>query len=67
MPGETAAGNLTLPKLTKRERSDFYTLMVCGYLLATAKETFAVAPGLAEVGADGNPTRTCRPVRTLCD
>jgi len=45
-PEMTAAGNLSLKKLTKRELSDFYKLMVCGYVLATVKEGFAVAPGL---------------------
>ncbi|GAA4997618.1 hypothetical protein [Actinopolymorpha pittospori] len=45
-PATTSAGNLTLKKLTKREIADFYKLMVCGYVLATVKEAFAVAPGL---------------------
>ncbi|MFD2078118.1 DUF4236 domain-containing protein [Actinopolymorpha cephalotaxi] len=45
-PATTSAGNLTLKKLTKREVADFYKLMVCGYVLATVKEAFAVAPGL---------------------
>ena len=46
MPGTTSAGNLTLRKLPKREKSDFYKLMVCGHALATVREAFAVAPGL---------------------
>lgn len=45
-PTTTAAGNLSLKKLTKRELADLYTLMVCGYVLTTAREAFAVAPGL---------------------
>jgi hypothetical protein len=45
-PELTAAGNLSLKKLTKRELADFYKLMVCGYVLATVREGFAVAPGL---------------------
>jgi hypothetical protein len=48
-PTTTAAGNLSLKKLTKRELADFYKLMVCGYIIATVKETFAVAPGLQHV------------------
>jgi len=48
-PTTTAAGNLSLKKLTKRESADFYKLLVCGYVLATVKEAFAVAPGLTHV------------------
>lgn len=48
-PTLTAAGNLSLKKLTKRESADFYKLLVCGYVLATVKEAFAVAPGLTHV------------------
>ena len=48
-PTVTAAGNLSLKKLTKRESADFYKLLVCGYVLATVKEAFAVAPGLTHV------------------
>ena len=49
IPGTTAAGNLSLRKLTRREANDFYKLMVCGYILATIKEAFAAAPGLLKV------------------
>lgn len=45
-PATTSAGNLTLKKLTKRESADFYKMLVCGYVLVTVKEAFAVAPGL---------------------
>jgi hypothetical protein len=45
-PTITAAGNLSLKKLTKRETCDFYKLLVCGHALVTVKEAFAVAPGL---------------------
>jgi hypothetical protein len=45
-PTTTAAGNLSLRKLTKRETCDFYKLLVCGHALVTVKEAFAVAPGL---------------------
>lgn len=43
-PALTAAGNLTLKKLTKRELSDFYKLLIFGHVLVTVKEAFAVAP-----------------------
>ena len=46
-PTLTAAGNLSLKKFTKRETADLYKLLVCGHVLVTVKETFAVAPGLA--------------------
>lgn len=46
-PTTTAAGNLSLKKLTKREIADLYKLLVYGHALVTVKETFAVAPALA--------------------
>jgi hypothetical protein len=46
MPGTTAAGNLSLRKLPKGERSSLYTLTVMGHVLVTIKEAFAIAPGL---------------------
>lgn len=46
MPSVTAAGNPSLRKMTKRERNDFYSLMVVGYAIVTVKEALAVAPGL---------------------
>lgn len=49
LPATTQAGNPTLKKLTKSQRSDLYYEMVCGYVLATVKEAFAVAPALQEV------------------
>jgi hypothetical protein len=45
-PTTTPAGNLSLKKLTKAERSAFYTLLVCAYVLVTAREALAVAPGI---------------------
>jgi hypothetical protein len=48
-PDLTAAGNLTLKRLTKRDIADFYKVMVCGYVLATVKEVFAVAPSVGQV------------------
>jgi hypothetical protein len=46
-PTITAAGNLSLKKLTKSEIADFYKQLVCGHVLVTVKETFAVAPAVA--------------------
>lgn len=46
MPGRTQAGNLTLRKLPKGERSRLYLLLVAGHVLVTLRETFAVAPGI---------------------
>ncbi len=51
MPQATAAGNLSIPKLSKTKRADFYKLVICGHLLATCRETFAVAPGIAWIRA----------------
>jgi hypothetical protein len=47
MPARTAAGNLTLKKITQTIRAGYYTQFVCGQVLVTLRETFAVAPGLA--------------------
>jgi hypothetical protein len=44
MPDRTQAGNLTLRKLPKGERSALYGLLVFGHLLVTMREAFAVAP-----------------------
>ena len=44
-PSTTVAGNLSLKKLTKRETSELYLQVVCGHVLATVKECFAVARG----------------------
>lgn len=46
-PITTAAGNLSLKKLTKTETADLYTKCVCGHVLVTVKEAFAVAPAIA--------------------
>jgi hypothetical protein len=45
-PTTTAAGNLSLKKLTKSETAAMYKELVCGHALVTVKETFAVAPAL---------------------
>jgi len=49
MPGTTAAGNLSLRKLAKGERSALYTAVVMGHVVVTVKEALAVAPGLQSV------------------
>jgi hypothetical protein len=45
-PTNTAAGNLSLKKLTKTETAAMYTELVCGHALVTVKEALAVAPAL---------------------
>jgi len=46
MPARTQAGNLTLRKLPKAERSALYLLLIAGHVLVTLREAFAVAPGV---------------------
>lgn len=46
MPTTTQSGNLSMKKLTQRDRSDYYKIFVCGQVLVTVRETLAVAPGL---------------------
>jgi hypothetical protein len=48
-PTTTAAGNLSLKKFTKGEMADLYKQLMAGLVLATAKEAFAVAPGVTEI------------------
>ena len=48
-PTTTAAGNLSLKKFTKGEMADLYKQLVAGLVLATAKEAFAVAPGVTDI------------------
>ena len=69
MPRRTQAGNLTLRKLPKGERSALYGLLVFGHVLVTMREAFAVAPGITAIrsvllrhaGADayGRPRLEC--------
>ncbi|WP_328534790.1 DUF4236 domain-containing protein [Micromonospora zamorensis] len=47
MPTTTQAGNLSLRKLAQRDRADYYKAFVCGQVLVTVREAFAVAPGIA--------------------
>lgn len=64
-PSVTAAGNLSLKKMAKRDRVAIYNEFVAGCLLVTLKEAFAVAPGLqsARVAAlrDDGPDSYGRP------
>jgi len=46
MPTTTQAGNLSLKKLPQRDRADYYKLFVCGQVLTTVREAFAVAPSV---------------------
>ena len=46
LPATTQAGNLTLRKLPKAERSALYLLLIAGHVLVTLREAFAVAPGV---------------------
>ena len=46
LPAATQAGNLTLRKLPKAERSALYLLLIAGHVLVTLREAFAVAPGV---------------------
>ena len=48
-PTTTAAGNLSLKKLTKGEIADLYKQLVAGLVLVTVKEVFAVAPGITDI------------------
>jgi hypothetical protein len=49
LPATTQAGNLTLRKLPKGERSALYLLLIAGHVLVTLREAFAVAPGVDAV------------------
>jgi YD repeat-containing protein len=69
LPGHTAAGNVSLKKITQAAKADFYKHFVCGQILVTLREAFAVAPGLTSArlvalrndGRDvyGHPTMPC--------
>jgi hypothetical protein len=65
MPDRTQAGNLTLRKLPKGERSTLYALLVFGHLLVTMREAFAVAPGITAIRSvllrHGDPDAYGRP------
>ena len=46
MPTTTQAGNLSLLKLPQRNRAAYYKQFVCGQVLVTVREAFAVAPAI---------------------
>jgi hypothetical protein len=46
LPATTQAGNLTLRKLPKSERSALYLVLIAGHVLVTLREAFAVAIGV---------------------
>ncbi len=46
MPTQTAAGNLSLARLSKTEINGWYLQWVAGHILVAAKRVFAAAPGL---------------------
>lgn len=48
-PTFTAAGNLSLKKLTKAERSGLHTILVASHVLLTVREALAVAPRIDTV------------------
>lgn len=48
-PGVTSAGRPTLKALTKKDRIGWWLTILCSNLVATAKEAFAVAPGITEI------------------
>ena len=45
-PELSSAGNIVYKKLTKAEQSDWYVVAICGSVLATVREAFAVAPAI---------------------
>jgi outer membrane biosynthesis protein TonB len=49
MPTRTAAGNLSIAKITKTQRNSFYLSLICGHVLMTGREALAIAPGLQAV------------------
>lgn len=46
MPTRTAAGNLSLKRLSAGDRNGYYRELVAGYALVTVREALAVAPGI---------------------
>lgn len=50
-PDFTPSDKATVKKMTKLERSDMYLTLVCGHLLATIRESLAVAPVVSDVKA----------------
>jgi hypothetical protein len=48
-PTTTVAGNLSLKTFTKVEIADLYKQLVAGLVLITAKEVFALVPGITDI------------------
>jgi hypothetical protein len=48
-PGVTASGNTSLRKMTKTQTAAWYQILSAGFILTTADEAFAVAPGLRSI------------------
>lgn len=46
LPKTTAAGNLSLAKMSKSDTSAWHATLVAAHVIITAKEAFAVCPGL---------------------
>jgi hypothetical protein len=46
MPYVTDSGRLSTKKMTKTMANSFYASVLAGYMIVTAKEAFAVAPGI---------------------
>jgi hypothetical protein len=49
MPGVTAAGNVSLRKMTRTQSAQIYRALVAGMVLVTVKEALAAAPGTTAV------------------
>jgi hypothetical protein len=49
MPELSSAGNIVYKKLTKAQLSDWYVIAICGSVLTTVREAFAVAPAIEGV------------------
>jgi hypothetical protein len=47
LPGTTSAGNVSLRKITKGDRASWHRDLVAGHLVLSAREAFAVGPGIA--------------------
>jgi hypothetical protein len=67
VPSQTAAGNLSLTKMQKSDAARWHATLVCGHVVITAKEAFAVCPGLSSarvvaVTAPGRFTSSVVPI-----
>lgn len=46
LPGTTESGRTSLRRMTKTQAASWYAVLAAGYVLTTADEAFAVAPGI---------------------